>query len=254
MSGSGFLYYNSVYLWPKLLAASFFLVALIPFSRAFIGGYHLGTRETMICAAAATLALLSHGGVAYSLVPLVIVALFRLFSLFSVRSIVFGGLTAAVLYAPWVAYTQFVDPNNSKLLKLHLTDGNSDSTESFATMFIRSYRNITFNRWANNRLENIETMAGSQTINSTIMEIARGVWDARSRTQLEDHDFPSVYPARLHFDLVSLGTILRVDQREFALRTLGIFNLAWLILPFVIFFANSQRRLARRAPDISAGA
>ena len=32
----------------------------------------------------------------------------------------------AALYAPWLAYARFVDPNNDKLLKLHLTDGSVD--------------------------------------------------------------------------------------------------------------------------------
>ncbi len=74
---SGFAYHNSVYLWPKMIAAALSLAALAPIALAWRERRRLTGAETLLASSAATLALLAHGTVAFSLLPLAALCLLR---------------------------------------------------------------------------------------------------------------------------------------------------------------------------------
>ena len=67
--------------------------------------------------------MLAHGGAIYSLVPLVLLLSVRFARLFDLRALATGAVVIAALYGPWIAYGSYVDPNDSRLLKAHLTGG-----------------------------------------------------------------------------------------------------------------------------------
>jgi hypothetical protein len=235
LGGSGFLYYNSIYIWPKLLAAMFFLLALLPIGGGLLERRRLTYAECVIVAGATALALLSHGGVAFGLLALAILLVAFLNRFFSIRTLALSIFVAAMLYAPWSLYTHFVDPNNARLLKLHLTSGDDAASEPFIAMLIRSYRQTTFDEWLTARLENLRALDHSPIVSSTARQSAAGLWDARRRVPLEQHDYAAIDPGRLSYDLISLGTVLRIDQREHVLRALGPLCLAWPLLILLLW-------------------
>lgn len=110
---------NGAFVWPKLLAASFLLaLAALYFSPAY-KTIKENLASGVLCGALAALSMLSHGGSAFVLLGMAIaaIALRRL----ATRRFVLGALAAfVVLYGPWIAYQQFVDPPGDRLLKWHL--------------------------------------------------------------------------------------------------------------------------------------
>jgi hypothetical protein len=230
LGGSGFLYYNSIYVWPKLLAATFFLVTLTPLGRSLREQRRMTGPECAIFGASATLAFLAHGGVGFSLLALVLMLAASVSRFFSIRTLGLSIAIAGVLYAPWALYTHFVDPNNAKLLKTHFTSGDSDSTEPFLTMLIRSYRQITLGEWLMARYENLRALDDTPAVSNTEAQLVGGLWNPQQRTPLEDRDYPAIFPGRLSYDLTSLGTVLRIDQREHVFRALGPLCLAGPLL------------------------
>ena len=232
---SGFVYCNSVYAWPKLLAATFVLVAVAPLAHAFLARERLGATAMAICAAAAALAMLAHGGAIYSLVPLVLLLSVRLARLFDLRALATGAVVIVALYGPWIAYGSYVDPNDSRLLKAHLTGGDPASPEPFGHMLLRSYQEVPAGHWARERLRNLERQFRDPDLDLLIVRIARGVRDARLQGVPRPEPRPGLATDKFRFDLVSLGALLRVDQRETAFRTLGALNLAWPLM-FILMF------------------
>ena len=156
VAGTGFVFYNSVYVWPKLQAGAFVVVALAPIAAALMARRRLSAGEALVVAGGAAMAMLSHGAAIYSLLALAILLAFAVGRFFTVRTFVLAAATAAALYVPWVAFTHFVEPNVGRLLKLQLTGGDDASPEPFTSMFLRSYREITLERWIDHRIEKSE--------------------------------------------------------------------------------------------------
>lgn len=116
---SGFFLFNSVFVWPKLLAASLAVAALVPAFRARGETRKLGTGEWVATASLAALALLAHAGVAFTFLGCLPFAfVFR-------RQVSWRGLAIAILsgltiLAPWIAYQKLYDPPGNRLVKWHL--------------------------------------------------------------------------------------------------------------------------------------
>ena len=247
IGGSGFVFYNSIYVWPKLLAATFFLVALVPIVRAWLAQRRLTTAETLVLAAASALAMLSHGTAAFSLLALSILLAITFGRFFSFRTFALAAVTAAALSAPWAGYVRFVDPNISRLLKMHLTDGDNLSAEPFLTMLAHAYRNIGFQRWGEYRMENLKAVFGSALVDRITINVAERTIDpTRPRHPARDVVTAALDATKLSDDFRSLASVLRTDQREFAFRALGVLNLAWPILLLAVWPRWRKRLLDRR--------
>jgi hypothetical protein len=129
LSLSGFFLQNTIFTWPKLSAGAFTCGAFALWILRTAGGS--GSVRTAddaevvppshmaLGAVFAALAWLSHGGVAFSLLPLAPWAAWR-----ALRGEWRGWLLAAGVFAlvasPWIAYQKFYDPPGNRLLKWHL--------------------------------------------------------------------------------------------------------------------------------------
>jgi hypothetical protein len=236
IGGTGFVFYNSIYVWPKMLAATFVLVALIAVVRAFLDRRRLTVTETSVVAAAAALAMLSHGSAAFSLLALSIMLAVMVAKLFNLRTFALAAVATAALYAPWIAYTTFVNPNTNRLLKMHLTDGDNLSAEPLLPMLVRSYREITLDRWTFYRTENIKALFGARLLDRITLAAAARLTDPnRPRDPVLDTQNAAIYATRLSDGLRSLVSTIRTDQREHVFRAFGLLNLAWLTLLLVVW-------------------
>ncbi len=114
---SGFFLIHSTYVWPKLGGGALMLAA-------FLNWFHPppdrepGAGRFVLGGVQAGLAFLSHGSVVFALVPVGILALWRLRS--QVRYWVAAATVMLLLIAPWVAYQKLSDPPGDRLLKMHL--------------------------------------------------------------------------------------------------------------------------------------
>ena len=150
---------NSVFTWPKLLAAAMTLAALAML--ASIGDSDLRARSLFIGAViASTLGLLAHGGSAFAL-PTVLVFVVWKYGRSGwgvlVRHTLWGAAAFGVLYAPWFLFQRFVDPPGDRLLKWHLAGAIPITDEPFLSVLRHSYASLTLgqivaNKWANFRL------------------------------------------------------------------------------------------------------
>lgn len=149
---SPLVFFNALYVWPKLLAAGFCAIYHLTLFGGMPGSP--GGRR-VLAGAAAGLALLAHGGAFFALCGSTLAFLaFRqrraLLALAVVAPI------ALATYAPWMGYQAYVDPPGNRLVKWHFAGDIGPSDASTAEALRDAYAGVTLERWLDDRRRNIE--------------------------------------------------------------------------------------------------
>jgi hypothetical protein len=154
-AGSPFFYFNSLYTWPKLLSTWLFLSGLAIVVFIVRNRDRVSTTVLPIAAGAITLGLLAHGGVAFSVLALPLLAAFwRPWRVMRLSGVAAAIAIALLLFAPWAAYQRAYDPPGNRLLKLHfggayLIDSRSTTQTIADTYRALTWRDYLSGRWAN---------------------------------------------------------------------------------------------------------
>ncbi|MBV8810421.1 MAG: hypothetical protein JO033_17260 [Acidobacteriaceae bacterium] len=156
---TGFVFVNSFFVWPKLLAAAYTLGLLAALAQALIGPH--SRDKTLLSVVAASLlawTLLSHGGSAFAVIGIAIVSLFLIRRASPKRLAAVLGL-AFVLYLPWMSYQEFFDPPGNRTLKYHLAGVESVDPRPFGETLVSAYRQLSLKQVVDNKLSNFDVAA-----------------------------------------------------------------------------------------------
>lgn len=135
---------NGGFVWPKLLAATFLMVAAtIHFSPMYFEIRHQAATGALV-GALGCLAMLSHGATAFALVGMVIASLV-LRRVGSLQYVAGAIIAFGLIYSPWMAYQTFVDPPGDRLLKWHLAGVLPIDPRPFFRTLIDSYQSRSWN-------------------------------------------------------------------------------------------------------------
>jgi hypothetical protein len=113
----------------------------------------------MLGGAAIALAMLSHGGIVFSVLALAIVLLASR-KLPGLRPACWGIAILLLLMLPWSAYQKFYDPPGDRLLKWHLAGVIDRDSRSFGETFIDAYTKPPFSQIVGNKIANVRTLFG----------------------------------------------------------------------------------------------
>ena len=209
---SGFFLYNTVYTWPKLLAAGMSITALVfavtPSPRR--------PANIVLAGVFAALALLAHGGAVFFLVPAFVLAM-ALRRIALSPALAWGAVAGVVLLLPWSAYQRFYEPPGDWLLKIHLAGIPNVDPRPAGVAIRQVYSETPPGVILHNKLANVETAVGVAPL-------------LASATDGEPLGAVSLW---------------RLREREHVPAALGVLNLGWLVLPW--WFARSGDRNARKA-------
>lgn len=130
---TGVVFVNTVFVWPKFLAAAIVLAgvaaARAPDSR----------QPPWLLAGSAALGMLAHGGVVFALPTCAWLARGTLRRL-SWRSTAAAAAIGLALYVPWMACQRFYDPPGDRLLRWHLAGDLRGVAPPFTEVLVDSYR------------------------------------------------------------------------------------------------------------------
>jgi hypothetical protein len=206
-----FFFYNSLYTWPKLLAASFVLFAISICATALIERRKLTTGEVLLGGCCVGLALMAHPGSLFSL-PLAAVILLANRGA-SWRALA-GGVCALLCFAvPWMCYQRYFDPPGNRLLKMHLAGVISVDSRSTWQALKDSYGSLTPEQVLTSKWKNVLRTVGPEPMGGL----------------------------SLHVDLAVLEDA-RILQRETIWNAIGILNAGWIAAAIMLW--------RRRAPPI----
>jgi hypothetical protein len=188
---SGFLFYNSVYAWPKLLAASFLFFVFALLLGPLLQRRPLRETELVLASLSFALALLAHPGSVFS-APAIIVVLTVRRSLITWKQASLATLVVAVLIVPWTLYQKLYDPPGDRLVKMHLAGVMQPDPRSLLQAIKDSYGRLSAEQIIQYKWDNLKTLAG------------------RHPFELRD------------------GT-MQIAEREYIWNAIGILNIGWIM-------------------------
>ncbi|GGM28951.1 hypothetical protein GCM10007977_032770 [Dactylosporangium sucinum] len=156
---TGFFVFQSVFVWPKLIAAALVLTALMLlfFNRPNPWLWLLG-------GAAAGLGMLGHTGVAFTLLPMGLLLVLLKRYRRSWGHILRAALGAAAVFLPWMAYQRLFDPPGDQLLKWHFAGiwqpSPTPADPSFGELFEQSYGGLTLGQIVDFKIYNFAYLIG----------------------------------------------------------------------------------------------
>ena len=155
-AATGAVFFNTIYVWPKMLAGSLALAALaILISRQDDDRW---AGAGILAAALATLSMLAHGGTAFALLalaPLVYQQRRRV----TVRAVAVGAAVAAVLYLPWTLFQHFVDPPGNRLMKWMLAGVIPVTRKGVLDTTLHQYLSLSLPQLLVNKWDNVAALA-----------------------------------------------------------------------------------------------
>ena len=214
-AATGAMFFNSVYVWPKMLAGSLAVTALaILISRDDDDRW---AGAGILAVALATLSMLAHGGTAFALLalaPFVYLERRRI----TARSVIVCAAVAAALYLPWTLFQHFVDPPGNRLIKWQLAGVIPVTPDGVLSTIVHQYLSLSPIQLLVNKWDNLAAMVAIP-----------GMW----RTQTSDPAWTSGF----------LG-FARIAQLYDVLPAAGLLLLGLLAL----LFPSGRRVLAAARP------
>ncbi len=204
---SGFLFYNSVYAWPKLLAAACVLFIASILIDAIRRGGRLSFFEASLSAACVGLALMAHPGSIFSL-PAIAVGVVRFRRTFSIRQLVLAACIVSVYGVPWIMYQKIVDPPGNRLVKMHLAGDPDIDKRSTWRAIVDAYTGRTAKDIIAFKLSNVLTLEGHQPLDTFGLEAV-------------------TLTGKVGIDRMAAEQS-RIAQREWIWNAVGVLNLGWL--------------------------
>jgi hypothetical protein len=225
LAATPFIFFNSLYIWPKLLTATFCLAQylyLVPFSGESDLPYRL---RSALGGTAAALAILSHAASAVAVLGVFIGAIYVFKSARRSESnavsalervmafirrwrwILVPGLSTVLILLPWLVWTKFGFPTSNPLPKYFLTGsfGFETPNESVAHAALRFYRTLTLKQWLISKGLGLETLSGFSLGTFTILA---GTSISSSGFQNLSSTFQAVRAMQFFSMLPSLGLLL----------------------------------------------
>jgi hypothetical protein len=160
-AATGAVFFNSIYVWPKMLAGALALAAFAILVSRSASDRWPGAGVLVACLA--TLSMLAHGGTVFAVLAMAPFAyLFR-------RRITLGAAAACTgaalaLYLPWVLYQRFVDPPGNRLLKWQLAGVIKVDKRGFLQALIQQYASLSPRQLLDNKWFNLATVVANPTV------------------------------------------------------------------------------------------
>jgi hypothetical protein len=159
---SPFFLLHTIFVWPKLLSAAFFIIGLT-LLRFAIPDAKPEAFAVTLSAVAMALALLSHAGIAFSLIALCLL-LVATRSLPPLKTVAPAALVALVFLLPWTLYQKLYDPPGNRLLKWHLAGAVDLDSRSFGRALVDAYSKTPPSTILHNRIANLAMLVGDEPL------------------------------------------------------------------------------------------
>ncbi len=233
---------NTVYTWPKLVAAALVLVAFVLLIGVIQGRLALVV-GLPAAALAFTLAMLSHGAAAFALPAVAVLAVAAMIRRSGwLRGGIVAAVVTAVTYLPWMAYQRFYDPPGDRLLKWHLAGVIPRDDRSFAQAVVEAYRSTSPAEFISSKLQNLGVVVDPFLHGSSLVNPSVVLDPAGADTALGVHRFNEYYStaaalstglALVAVVLVSVAVLL---VRRRPLPRAGLVKLMALMVPCILLW------------------
>jgi hypothetical protein len=230
MAATGAVFFNTIYVWPKMLAGALVLAGLAILVSRDDGDRWAGAG--ILVTALATLSLLAHGGTAFAVLALAPFA-YRLRRRITVRSVAAWATAAVLLYLPWALFQHFVDPPGNRLIKWQLGGVIPVTREGVLDTLVHQYLSLSLPSLLANKWDNVAALAAAPGLWRT--QTAAPAWTSGFLGVARLAQVYDVLPAAGLMLLGLLALLFPSGRRVLApVRSLAVFTgltvLVWVIL------------------------
>ena len=155
---SGFVFVNTFFVWPKLLAAAFLLALTAHLHEIERGRVKAGTGASCMAGSLGAFALLAHAGSAFGLLGLGLLTILVGRRWLTWRLLGASAMALVSIYLPWTLYQKVLDPPGDRLLKVHLAGVDKPDQRPVLETLIGAYTHLGFSGVFHNKLANIRTL------------------------------------------------------------------------------------------------
>lgn len=155
---STFVYSNSIFVWPKMLAATLGVFAFI-FLADILKSKKIDYHQAVIIATAISLGMLAHGGLIFTVVPLLLGGVWETRRLVKMKHIVIFICTALLLYSPWLIYKSS-SSSGDRLINWWISGMVEPDDRPVQKVFIESYSKLTTTEVILKKADNIKALFG----------------------------------------------------------------------------------------------
>ena len=198
---------NGFFVWPKLLSAAYLLASAAVILTGQWTTARRDLRVAVLVAALFALALLSHGGSIFGIIPLMVVAAAR--GIPDRRWIAAGVATGMLLLVPWSLYQRYEDPPGNRLIKWLVAGVILPDERTSFEAFKESYAAVGISGAVQNKMANFRMMRGNGQAMAHLVEAGQFVASG---------------------DRVQAIRLVRADRFFMFLPSLGIFAMAPLVM------------------------
>ncbi len=244
LSATGFLYINSVFVWPKLISASLFVFGAFILFETSTKRRNLFTYKYLTLAAISfALALLSHTGVLFTLIVLAPLVAFDLWRSQKIdqkllKSLIVPTAAALILLVPWQITKNHLI-SHDRLIKWHFA-GVISAEDQRGTLktIVDEYKKLPLAAWAHNKQKNIEALFTGGVGNSCDSAIRRTLDDCHVAVWRDREFFSSFYSLGLFSIgfpvIIWLGLKKKLDRLDIMLLLLTVlYFIVWVLLMFI---------------------
>ncbi|HSX24302.1 MAG TPA: hypothetical protein VLE74_04330 [Candidatus Saccharimonadales bacterium] len=155
---TGFFYLNSVFVWPKLLAAGLVFSGVI----LFLGKprHKIEYRYFPFAAITLSLGMLSHTGVLFTIVPFALLMAYKIARSrkINIRYTALSLALALSLLLPWYVYKGTL-VKADRLVKWHFAGVQDLDQRGTVKTIVSQYRKLSFHDWLDAKEKNVKTLA-----------------------------------------------------------------------------------------------
>lgn len=233
------VYFNALYVWPKMLAGGFCLLSLAILFPPLIRREKLRTGPGVCAAILAGLSILAHGATIFAFAAAGLLMLPAIARVYPLKTLAPMFAASVALVGSWTAYAAFIDPGEDRLTRLHFTGGVDEPDLSIGTRVVQSHLKRDKIDWVKDRISNFATLFGDGEVDRYILATLPALAGQPPSTAPPVAN-PSIDISRLAKveDPERVVAILRVDQREFVFRSLAFAGFGLIL----IFIAWTSRR------------
>jgi hypothetical protein len=226
---SGFFLLNTAFVWPKLLAGALSLVSIAALVASRREGWT--TQRTALAAASGCLAILSHAGAAFTILPAALLfATGR--SRPSWRNALLAIAIAASLAVPWMLYQRLYAPPGNRLLLDNIAGESVDRGRGFLEALVSNYRRIGAEAAIRGRFTNAALLLPDVAPESLANAEAR-------RTSEWNRVFGTLGPLNLAW-LLLIRRAFRRERSHDEIRLLYILTAVSLAFPVALLFGPRE--------------
>lgn len=153
---SGFFYFNSIFVWPKLIAGSLTVLGI------YIILFEPKKSNALLLVMSSSFALgfLAHSSTIFTLIPFGFLLLLKKYRL-NFNQLFLCATTILLIISPWLLYQRYIDPPGNRLVKWHIGGSEIIDDRNPLETIISSYSNTSKKTIIENKISNLTTPFGN---------------------------------------------------------------------------------------------